>query len=240
MRRATIREFDSLGEKYTNYIGIMDFRFRNLCIKSDPMALLSVKVLIEGELQNIETCADVGKDNDYQFMVFPKYEEDLGQIAKGILEVHPEFKVEGKTMPIESVDENGNDQTVDVKYLLLTMPVVNDDRYKVLKDGVDAIYQDCKIQMESANNISKAKFAELALGETKEDLDKLDKELKKLNKQWNEQRDKIHQAKLDDIEEAHNKWLAEQAEQMQQRTEQENARGEEAAHSMKINSDDYE
>ena len=218
----------------------MDFRFRNLCIKSDPMALLPVKVLIEGELQNIEKCADVGKDNDYQFMVFPKYEEDLGQIAKGILEVHPEFKVEGKTMPIESVDENGNDQTVDVKYLLLTMPVVNDDRYKVLKDGVDAIYQDCKIQMESANNISKAKFAELALGETKEDLDKLDKELKKLNKQWNEQRDKIHQAKLDDIEEAHNKWLAEQAEQMQQRTEQENARGEEAAHSMKINSDDYE
>ena len=240
MRRATIREFDSLGEKYTNYIGIMDFRFRNLCIKSDPMALLSVKVLIEGELQNIEQCADVGKDNDYQFMVFPKYEEDLGQIAKGILEVHSEFKVEGKTMPIESVDENGNDQTVDVKYLLLTMPVVNDDRYKVLKDGVDAIYQDCKIQMESANNISKAKFAELALGETKEDLDKLDKELKKLNKQWNEQRDKIHQAKLDDIEEAHNKWLAEQAEQMQQRTEQENARGEEAAHSMKMNSDDYE
>jgi hypothetical protein len=240
MRRATIREFDSLGEKYTNYIGIMDFRFRNLCIKSDPMALLSVKVLIEGELQNIEQCADVGKDNDYQFMVFPKYEEDLGQIAKGILEVHSEFKVEGKTMPIESVDENGNDQTVDVKYLLLTMPVVNDDRYKVLKDGVDAIYQDCKIQMESANNISKAKFAELAPGETKEDLDKLDKELKRLNKQWNEQRDKIHQAKLDDIEEAHNKWLAEQAEQMQQRTEQENARGEEAAHSMKMNSDDYE
>ena len=37
-----------------------------------------------------------------------------------------------------------------------------------------------------------------------------------------------------------NKWLAEQAEQMQQRTEQENARGEEAAHSMKMNSDDYE
>ena len=240
MRRATIREFDSLGEKYTNSISVMDFRFRNLCIKSDPMALLSVKVLIEGELQNIEQCADVGKDNDYQFMVFPKYEEDLGQIAKGILEVHSEFKVEGKTMPIESVDENGNDQTVDVKYLLLTMPVVNDDRYKVLKDGVDAIYQDCKIQMESANNISKAKFAELAPGETKEDLDKLDKELKRLNKQWNEQRDKIHQAKLDDIEEAHNKWLAEQAEQMQQRTEQENARGEEAAHSMKMNSDDYE
>ncbi|MBR1768436.1 MAG: ribosome recycling factor [Prevotella sp.] len=240
MRRATIREFDSLAEKYTNYIGIMDFRFRNLCIKSDPMALLSVKVLIEGELQNIEQCADVGKDNDYQFMVFPKYEEDLGQIAKGILEVHSEFKVEGKTMPIESVDENGNDQTVDVKYLLLTMPVVNDDRYKVLKDGVDAIYQDCKIQMESANNISKAKFAELAPGETKEDLDKLDKELKRLNKQWNEQRDKIHQAKLDEIDAAHNKWLAEQNAQMQQRTEQENARGEEAAHSMKMNSDDYE
>lgn len=240
MRRATIREFDSLGEKYTNSISVMDFRFRNLCIKSDPMALLPVKVLIEGELQNIEKCADVGKDNDYQFMVFPKYEEDLGQIAKGILESHPEFKIEGKTMPIESVDENGNDQTVDVKYLLLTMPEVNDDRYKVLNDAVNAIYQECKGQMEVAEAVSKAKFAELAPGETKEDLDKLDKELKKLNKQWSEQRDKIHQAKLDEIEAAHNKWLAEQNAQMQQRTEQENARGEEAANSMRMNSYDYE
>jgi len=235
MRRATIREFDSLGEKYTNYIAVMDFRFRNLCIKSDPVALLSVKILIEGELQNIEKCADVGKDNDYQFMVFPKYEEDLGQIAKGILETHPEFKIEGKIMPIESVDENGNDQSVDVKYLLLTMPEVNDDRYKLLNDAVDAIHQDCKIQMESAHTLSQAKFAELAPGETKEDLDRLDKELKKLNKQWNEQRDNIYQAKLDEIEDAHNKWLAEQAEQLHQRTEQENARGEEAAHSMKMN-----
>jgi len=240
MRRATIREFDSLGEKYTNFIGVMDFRFKNLCIKADPMALLPVKILIEGELQNIEQCANVAKDNDYQFMVFPKYEEDLGQIAKGIFESHPEFKIEGKTMPVESVDEDGNDQTEDIKYLVVTMPEVNNDRYKVLKDAVDAIYQDCKIQMESADTISKSKFAELAPGETKEDLDKLDKGLKKLKEQWYGQRDKIYQAKLDEIEEAHNNWLVEQKIQMMQFTESEDARGQEAAHSMKFYQKDGE
>ena len=50
----------------------------------------------------------------------------------------------------------------------------NDDRYDVLKDGVDVIYQDCKAQMEFANNQAKAKFAQLKEVETADNLKLLD------------------------------------------------------------------
>lgn len=235
MRRATIKEYDALAERLTNLVGIMDHRFKNLCIKAEPVALLPVQVLVEGELQNLEQCAVIGKENDYQFMIFPKYDDDLVAIVKGIVECHPEFKVEGKTTTIDSMDGDGKDKTVDVRYLLVTMPEVNDDRYDILKDSVDAVWQECKAQMEKTNTIFKAKFAELAAGETKEDLDILDQELDKLRNQWNDQRDKVHQAKLDEIEEAHQKWLARQEEDNLQRAENEDARGEGAVHSMKMN-----
>lgn len=240
MRRATIREYESLAEQLSNHVGVMSFRFKNLCVKAEPVALLPIKVLVEGEVQNLEDCATIGKDNDYQFMIFPKYDEDLIPIVKGIAETHPEFKIEGKQMPIESTDGEGNDQTIEVKYLLVTMPVVNDDRYDVLKDGVDAIYQDCKLQMERANSVSKAKFKEISASETKENLDALDRELDRLNGQWNTQRDKLYNEKLQEIEEAHNHWLAGKNESDQQHRESEKARGEKAAHSMRINSEDDE
>ena len=240
MRKATIREYESLAEKLANYVGVMDYRFKNLCIKADPVALLPIKVLVDGEVQNLEKCASIGKDNDYQFMIFPNYDEEMIPIVKGIAESHPEFKIEGKSISVDSVDSEGNPKDVEVRYLLVTMPEVNDDRYKVLKDGVDVIYQDCKVQMEGANTLSKPKFAQLAAGETKEDLDTLDQELDKLNKQWNDQRDSIHKAKLKDIEEAHNKWLAGQAEIEKQRQESEDATGEEAAHSMKMTQENQE
>lgn len=240
MRRATIKEYDSLAEKLSSYVGIMDYRFKNLCIKAEPVSLLPIEVLVEGDLQKLEECATIGKDNDYQFMIFPNYDDDLVTIVKGITESHPEFKIEGKTMTVDSTDGEGHDKTVDVRYLLVTMPEVNDDRYDALRDGVDVVYNECKIQMESANAVSKTKFAQLAAGETKEDLETLDKELKKLNKQWDEQRDKIHQAKLDEIEEAHNRWLSKLSEQKKDQQDIEDARGEKVAKSMRMTPEDNE
>ncbi len=234
MRRSTIQEYDNLADMLTNLVGVMKFRFMDLCVKAEPVSLLNVKPIIEGQIKNIEDCAKVGKENDYQFMVFPNYDDDMTQIAVAIMRVHPEFKIETKSMSIESKDENGNEKNVDVKYLLLTMPVVNDDRYDVLKDGVDVIYQDCKAQMEFANNQAKAKFAQLKEVETADNLKLLDDKVEKLNKEWNEKRDNLHAEKLKEIDEAHNKWLTEKAERDRQRQEQEAARGEHVASSMKF------
>lgn len=240
MRRVIVNEFNNLADRLSNNVGVMGYRFMNLCVKAEPVSLLPVKVLVEGKLEDLDKCSTIGKDGDYRFLIFPKFDEDILSIVRGIAESHPEFKIEGKSTTVESSDESGNDKTVDVKYLSVTMPDVDDNRYDVLKDGVDAVYQECKAQMEQANEVAKPKFAELMVGESKENIDLLDNELKKLNKQWEDHREKLHQAKLDEIEEAHNKWLAEQEEQLLQRTEQENARGEEAAHSMRMDYDNNE
>jgi len=71
-----------------------------------------------------------------------------------------------------------------------------------------------------------------------EDLENLDEALKKLNKDWNGQRDKLYEKKLKEIEEAHNKWLAENNERNMIRQEEEAARNEEAVRSMRLDADE--
>lgn len=234
MRRATIAEYDRLADKLASLVAMMDYRFKNICVKAEEVSLLPITARIEGEDKNLEECATIGKDDDYHFMIFPKYDEDMMDIAVGIARVHPEFKQKKKAMPVTVPDRNGEERNIDAKYILLTMPEVDDNRYDVLKEAVKVEYNLCKEQMEGANIVAQTKFATLAAGETKDDLDILKQELDKLNDEWNGKRDDIHTAKLKEIEDAHKKWLAEQAESNQQRREEEAARGESAATSMII------
>lgn len=234
MRRATIAEYDRLADKLASLVAMMDYRFKNICVKAEEVSLLPITARIEGEDKNLEDCATIGKDDDYHFMIFPKYDEDMMDIAVAIARVHPEFRQERKAMPVTVPDRDGNEKEVDAKYILLTMPEVDDERYDVLKEAVKVEYNLCKEQMEGANIVAQAKFATLAAGETKEDLDILQEEVDKLNEEWSGKRDDIHAAKLKEIEDAHRKWQEEQAESNQQRREEEAARGERAGTSMNI------
>lgn len=238
MRRATIAEYDRLADKLASLVAMMDYRFKNICVKAEEVSLLPITARIEGEDKNLEDCATIGKDDDYHFMIFPKYDEDMMDIAVAIARVHPEFRQERKSMPVTVPDRDGNEKEVDAKYILLTMPEVDDERYDVLKEAVKVEYNLCKEQMEGANIVAQAKFATLAAGETKEDLDILQEEVDNLNEEWSGKRDDIHAAKLKEIEDAHRKWQEEQEESNQQRREEEAARGESAATSMKIHGSD--
>ena len=171
-------------------------------------------------------------------MLIPQYDEDLVPIQKAVLYVHPEFKMKVDTLQVDTVDEDGVTENHDVRYLNVTMPEVDDDRYDVLTNAAKGIYEECKVFMETANNTSKAKFATLAPGETPDDLDKLDKALKRLNKDWDTQRDKLYEKKLKEIEDAHDKWLLERNERNKLRQEEEAARNEEAIRSMRLGVDE--
>ena len=234
MKRALLREFDDLGEKLSSLNGIFAYRLRNLCVKAEEMSLLPIEVLIEGEPQKLEQCTTIGKEDDYSFMIIPKYDEDMEALGHAITIAHPEFKQEIKSMKVDAVDQAGNSKDVDVRYILVTMPEVDNDRYDVLKDGVKVANEECKAQMEAANTSADVRFAELAFGETDEDLEKLKTGRDKLNEQWNGQREKIYNEKLQEIEDAHNKWLAEREEREQKRQEDEASHGDTAAHSMKL------
>lgn len=223
-----------MGESLSNQSAQFAYRMKNLCVKAEEVALLPVEILIEGEFQKLESCATIGKKDDYSFMVFPNYEEDLETMGKGIFRVHPEFKQKIESMQVDSVDEAGKNKSMDVHYILLTMPEVDDDRYDVLKDGVKVCYEECKARMEVLNRKADAKFAELTIGDTDEDVKKLKAAREKLNEQWYGHRDKLYNEKLQEIEEAHNKWLAERGEEERKRMEDEASHNDNVALSMRM------
>jgi hypothetical protein len=213
MNRAAIREFDKMSDSLSTLNAQFAYRLMNLCVKSEPVALLPILVNIEGELQKLEECAQISKDDDYTFKVFANYSSDIPALAQGIFKTHPEFKQELFEEEVEYIDEDGEERVDKVPYILLTMPEVDDERYDVLKDGVKAIYEDTKVKMENVIANADVKMAELMAGESEADIEKVKKNRDKQVKTWTEQRDKVYNKKLQEIEEAHSKWLLEQSDQ---------------------------
>ena len=188
------------------------YRLMNLCVKSEPVSLLPVTVVIDGEQMKLEECAKISKDDDYTFKIIPDFSSDIPALAQAIFRAHPEFKQEMQTMDVDYVDEDGDEQVEKMNYILLTMPDVDDERYDVLKDGVKVIYEDTKVSMENVIANADAKMAEMMKDESEADVEKLKKSRDKQVKIWTEQRDKVHAEKLQEIEEAHYKWLNEESE----------------------------
>ena len=150
MKRAIYKEYDLYGDDLSGHCARFAYRLMNLCVKAEEVSLLPVEVLVEGELQKIEECCVIAKKDEYSFMVVPNFEEDLPAIAQGVFLEHPEFKQDIQSMTVDGVDEEGKPVSSDIAYLLLTMPKVDDDRYKVLKDSAKVLYDECKAAMELA------------------------------------------------------------------------------------------
>ena len=230
MKRAIISQYDQLKGRLGGYAAMLNYRYLNLCIKAEQASLVPVKVMIEDEGKNLEDVANIAMDGEYGFKVFPKYEEDLLPIAKGIAMVHPEFKQERKSMTVEMDDG----QKIDIEYLLLTMPEVDDNRYDVLKQAVNMLYDECKAEMEKAKKETEGEIAALSADEKKEDIDKLKEAVEKVDKTFTEKRDKVHEDKLKEIEEGHQNYLTNKAEKEQQQQEETDALGIDKAKSIKL------
>jgi hypothetical protein len=234
MRRVIIKEFEQLSEALSNYNAMFAFRIMNLCVKAEEVALLPVKVMVEGEIQNLEQCTLIKKKDDYSFVIIPKFDEDVTQIGLAIANVHPEFKQKVESTTVEVPQSDGSMRKVESNYIVVTMPTVDDDRYDILKDGVKLSYDECKARMEAANAKADVTFAELTVDEDKENIENIKQEREKLNDQWYGQRDKLYNEKLQEIEDAHNKWLAGKAETVQRQQEEDAARGEDVTYSMRM------
>lgn len=214
MKRSIISLYEAMDEKLSGYVAVANYRYMNLCVKAEEVSLLSVRVNIEGEEKNIEEVAQVSKKGDYQFVAIPNYPEDLLPLAQGIAVQHPEFKQDFDAENVEVGDGEGNLQQVKVKMLILTMPEVDDDRYDVLKKAVDAAYDECKVDMQTVISQTRTELTPLLVDEEPSDVKRVKEAIDKSEKTWNGHRDKFHNEKLKEIEEAHNKWKAKQAEKM--------------------------
>ena len=210
MKREIIKEFDMLGDALSTLNAQFAYRLMNLCVKAEPVSLLSIETMIEGKSQKLEECAQIGQEDDYSFQIFPNYDGDIPALAKAILMDHPEFKQEMKTMQVDISTEEGKSDMQDVHYILVTMPDVDDNRYDVLKNGVNGFYEENKAQMEAVSAKHDAKIATLLDGESPEDVKKVKEARDKQTKTWYEQRDTIYNDKLQEIEDAHEKWWHQQ------------------------------
>lgn len=206
MKRALSNQYDQLYEKLKGYVAMMNFRYINLCVKADPVSLIPVTVNVEGVEKTLEQVATIAKKDEYRFWILPKYDEDWDSICKGIAKVHPEFKQSEGSFKVDGLGEE--EEVHEARYIELLMPEVNKKRYDALKDAVDVVYQECKTLMEAAVNKSKAEIAFLSVGEPKEDIDSMNKAVDKLDKDCKEQRDKLRDKKLKEIEEAYKTWLS--------------------------------
>jgi ribosome recycling factor len=210
MKREIIKEFDMLGDALSTLNAQFTYRLMNLCVKAEPVSLLSIEAMIEGELQKLEACAQIGQEDDYSFQIYPNYDGDIPALAKAIFKDHPEFKQEMRTMQVDISEDENNSDMQDVHYINVTMPEVDDNRYDVLKNGVNGFYEENKAQMEAVSAKYDAKLATLLDGESDEDVKKVKEARDKQTKTWYEQRDAIYNDKLKEIEEAHGKWLSQQ------------------------------
>ena len=212
MKRSVINKFEMMEGKLSGYVAQLNFRFMNLCVKAEPMSLLSARFNIQGEEKPIEDVAQVSKKGDYQFMAIPNFEDDMAPLAVGIALKHPEFKQEYGEETVNVVDEQGDPQSVKVKYLLLTMPEVDNNRYDALKTAVDAAYNQCKTQMKAVVERAEPEIVLLQEGEDQQDIDRVKKAVERLKKSYIEQRDKLYDEKIKEIDEAHENWQINQVE----------------------------
>ncbi len=199
-----------LGDALSTLNAQFSYRLMNLCVKAEPVSLLSIEANIEGEFQKLEDCAQIGKEDDYSFQIVPNYDDDLPTLAQAVFREHPEFKQEFKKLQVDISEDPNNPDVHDVYYLQVTMPEVDDERYDLLKNGVKAYYEENKAQMEAVSAKYDAKLATLLDSESPEDAKKVKEARDKQTKTWYEQRDKIYNDKLQEIEDAHEKWQHQQ------------------------------
>ena len=238
MKRAIYKEFDQYGDDLSGHCARFSYRLMNLCVKAEEVSLLPVEVLIDGDLQRIEECAKIAKKDEYTFMVVPNFEEDLTAVAQGVFLEHPEFIQKVESMTVDGVDEEGKPVSSDMPYLLLTMPKVDNDRYKVLKDSAKLLYDECKAAMELATAGADVKLPPLMVDESEEDIKRFNKMRDQLEAEWNGHREKVYQEKLQEIEDAHNLWMADNVESILDRFEDDAAHNDNAGSSFKLNYDE--
>jgi ribosome recycling factor len=205
MNNFVISEVNDFEKKLSGYTYLLNFRYMNLCVKANPVALLPVSVLVADEEKEMEDVANVAQTDDFHLAVIPRQTELLKNISQGVLGVHPEFKME-----VMKLDEN--DPKSD--YLLFEMPVVDKDRRDFLNEAVKSLHKECKIRLDELKVEEKEGFGELFLSYP-EDLKEANDAIDKKYREAVDNIDELLEKKQKEIEEGYQHYLDSQAEELQ-------------------------
>lgn len=214
------------------YVTLLVYRYANLCIKAQPMALLSALVIDEeqGEM-NIEKVAGVVIQDEYHLKLVPFDPRFNFPLCKAIKKEHPEFKQELVT-PSNPSDEKE-------RYLILTMPEVNKDRHDALIDSVNVLYDGCKAKMDKTSATYRVKLEQkIVTLPTDEERDEAKDALEKSISSHLDVIDTVKADKIKEIEEAYQRYLNEQTSKKAEADEQAAARGHQAGQQLRLDTEE--
>lgn len=195
-----IAEINEFSQKENGYLALFCVRLGNFCVKADPQAMLSATIHLESAEYNFEDVADATRPNDYTFDVTPKNENNLSAIIQGVAEVHPEFKVSVK---IKEYDEG-----FEERHIIYTMPEVNKERRDLLNEVCKTFHQECVAKLDWAYGKRLADTAQLLARLSVQEADNVKKVFEKTYHDAKENAEKLLNAKLQEIEEGYQRYLA--------------------------------
>ena len=195
-----IAEINEFSQKENGYLALFCVRLGNFCVKADPQAMLSATIHLESAEYNFEDVADATRPNDYTFDVTPKNENNLSAIIQGVAEVHPEFKVSVK---IKEYDEG-----FEERHIIYTMSEVNKERRDLLNEVCKTFHKECVAKLDWAYGKRLADTAQLLARLSVQEADNVKKVFEKTYHDAKENAEKLLNAKLQEIEEGYQRYLA--------------------------------
>lgn len=192
-------ELQDFEQRLAGYNMLFNYRMANFCVKADPLALLSVTVETAGIECNLEEVAFMKKQDDYSFDVWAKNPNSFKDIIKGVLEMHPEFKVD--------VINVKNEDDKDEQHAIFTMPDVNKDRRDLLTETTRTFYNECKTQRDLEYAKVQKRLIEPFASLPPQEVDEARKAFDKLKDDYKQDADKLRDAKLKEIEDGYQRYL---------------------------------
>ena len=238
MRKRVLSLLDEAQKKMSGYAALCNYRLSNLCVKAEPVALLCVSVTVGGEDQPIEkvakACNPDGRDD--QFAIYPLERDLLFPLVKGIKIVHPEFDLDIKDVEGDEEEE----EALREKYILATMPEVNDNRHDVLTQGVKAFSEVANAQIEAVFTRYTGEITLMLANAPADEMNEAKDALQELHDKHNELVQRFCDEKTKEIEDAYAAWQAAQAEKDASQQEEDAAHNALAGMGMKMNPDEEE
>ena len=208
MRKAIEILIGEMESKLGGYAALLNYHFMNLCVKAEPMALISISVRDnEGEVRNLEDVAFAMLADDYTFEIIPKDMSLLYAICKGMFNDHPELKQDVITPSDDNrlFREDENEQ-----HILCRVPEVNKDRHDFLMDAVKTLYDQCKVEVDKTNVAYSAKLIAKISGMSEEEIEEAKNKLEDSQQKYAKICDDYLAAKQKEIEDAYQRYLDEQ------------------------------
>ena len=208
MRKAIEILIGEMESKLGGYAALLNYHFMNLCVKAEPMALISISVRDnEGEVRNLEDVAFAMLADDYTFEIIPKDMSLLYAICKGLFKDHPELKQDVITPSDDNrlFREDENEQ-----HILCRVPEVNKDRHDFLMDAVKTLYDQCKVEVDKTNVAYSARLIAKISGMSEEEIEEAKNKLEDSQQKYAKICDDYLAAKQKEIEDAYQRYLDEQ------------------------------